>query len=62
MSSVTRSATRSCCASEAELQQRVRYKTVSSPKMMDTRVWDMLTGLYNHRHFHERLARIGVAE
>jgi uncharacterized damage-inducible protein DinB len=38
--------------SEADLQKRVRYKTVTSPRMMETRVWDMLTGLYNHQTHH----------
>lgn len=38
--------------SEADLQRRVRYKTVASPKEMEARVWDMLTGLYNHQTHH----------
>ncbi len=38
--------------SEADLQRRVRYKTVASPKQMEARVWDMLTGLYNHQTHH----------
>jgi uncharacterized damage-inducible protein DinB len=38
--------------SEADLQKRVRYKTVASPRLMETRVWDMLTGLYNHQTHH----------
>lgn len=40
--------------SEADLQSRVRYKTVSgaTPRQMEARVWDMLTGLYNHQTHH----------
>jgi uncharacterized damage-inducible protein DinB len=40
--------------SEADLQARVRYNTVSgdTPRAMEARVWDMLTGLYNHQTHH----------
>lgn len=39
--------------SEADLQARVRYPTVTGQRrMMEARVWDMLTGLYNHQTHH----------
>ena len=37
---------------DTELQSYKRYSSADRSKHMETRVWDMLTGMFNHQTHH----------